>query len=43
MKCKFNKDKIYIFPSDNPKWKWEIYNYKGIFISYLGKLKSKDI
>jgi hypothetical protein len=31
---------IQIFPSDNPKYKIEIYDYNGIFITYIGDAAS---
>ena len=32
---------VQVFPSDNPKYKVEVYDYHGIFITYVGDGKSK--
>lgn len=31
-----------IYPSDNPKWKLEVYDDKGLFITYCGNSKLMD-
>ena len=33
---------VKIFPSDNPKKKIEVYDWNGIFITYIGDPKYKD-
>jgi hypothetical protein len=33
---------VKIFPSDNPKYKIEVYDWNGIFITYIGDAKYKD-
>ena len=33
---------VQIFPSDNPKYKLEIYDYHGNFITYSGAANYKD-
>ena len=33
---------VKIFPSDNPKYKLEVYDWNGIFITYIGDAKYKD-
>ena len=38
MKRQINKDKLFLFPSDNPKFKIEVYDYRGIFVGYMGKI-----
>ena len=35
-------NRLVVFPSDNPKWKLEVYNEKGLFICYCGSTKLKD-
>jgi len=32
---------VKIFPSDNPKYKLEVYDWNGVFITYVGDGKSK--
>jgi len=32
---------VKVFPSDNPKYKLEVYDYYGNFITYVGDGKSK--
>jgi hypothetical protein len=32
---------VQVFPSDNPKYKLEVYDYHGNFITYVGDGKSK--
>lgn len=34
--------RLVIFPSDNPKWKLEVYTEKGAFITYCGNRKLLD-
>ena len=36
-----NKDSVVFIKSENPKWKWEVYNYRGIFVGYLGRVSLK--
>jgi len=33
---------VQIFPSDNPKYKIELYDYHGNFITYVGAANYKD-
>ena len=33
---------VQIFPSDNPKYKIEIYDKNGVFISYIGDSRYSD-
>jgi hypothetical protein len=33
---------VQIFPSDNPKYKLEVYDWNGIFITYVGAANYKD-
>jgi len=33
--------KLTLIKSDNPKWDWECYDDKGIFLSYLSPAKSE--
>jgi hypothetical protein len=35
---RINRDKIYLWRSDNPEWEFEAYDYRGLFIGYLGYL-----
>ena len=39
-----NRDKIVIFKSDTPDWDFEVYDWRGLFIGYLGnKNQHKNI
>jgi hypothetical protein len=31
-----SKRGLMLIPSDNPHWEYEVYDYRGLFISYLG-------
>ena len=31
----------YYFKSDNPNWRYEVYDERGLFIRYSGRLKPK--
>ena len=33
---------VKIFPSDNPKYKLEVYDWNGVFICYIGSAKHLD-
>jgi hypothetical protein len=32
-----SSDSLALIKSEHPDWEWEVYDYRGLFISYLSK------
>lgn len=35
-----SNDAIYLYVSTNPQWRFEVYDYRGIFRGYIGRKKN---